>query len=154
MVPCCRYCVAEPDGRQDLKLKSCRSGTMTLAELAHEVVQLPIGQRRMIADLANLRRGREQVIEMPLPACWVFALKLNSPFALAASITCSMRLRMRLAVSVLLAQIGSMIRRTSASVAFSRASSRFTSRSEPRPCPRARPCSLYRKSQLFCAALG
>jgi len=37
---------------------------------------------------------------------------LNSPFALAASITCSMRLRMRLAVSVLPAQIGSRIRTT------------------------------------------
>jgi hypothetical protein len=59
-----------------LKLKSCRSGTMTLAELVHEVGQLPIRKCRMIADLANLRRGREQVIEMPLPACRVFPFKL------------------------------------------------------------------------------
>src|SRR6202043_274584 len=75
LVPFCRYCVAGPDGCQDLKLKSCCSGTMTLAELAHEVGQLPIWQRRIIADLANLRRGREQIIEMPLPASRVLAFK-------------------------------------------------------------------------------
>ncbi len=57
LLPFCRCCIAGPDGRQDLKFKSCRSGTMTLAEPAKEAGQLPIRQRRMVADLANLPAG-------------------------------------------------------------------------------------------------
>src|SRR6202000_2775876 len=76
LVPFCCHGVTGPNGRQHLKLESFRSRTIALAELAHEIWQLSIGQRRMIADLANLRRGGEQVIEMPLPAGRVFAFKL------------------------------------------------------------------------------